>query len=162
MTGERTVATEFDLSELAPRIVQASAAVATGRLRLASPRDTLERLVNGDAEVIAQFRNELAHQIGSTLIWMDPHVIAVYQDPSSVPNKLDAPLCVIVHVENETAALRNLIPALGDALREAELDGLRPLRRMPLEAAIVDERSLRLADRGYLVVRGDVEPLVAR
>jgi len=162
MAGEQATTTRIDLAELAPRMIQASAAVATGRLRLVSPGETFRRLAEGDADVVAQFRRELAHQVSSTLIWMDPHVIAVYQDPATQPDRLDAPLRIIVHVKVETAALRNLIASIGEALREARVGGLPPLEHMSVEATIVDEHSLQVADRGYLVLQGHVEPLVAR
>lgn len=141
-----------DLVDTASNMIDAAAAVVTGRHHLDSPRDVRARLLKGDALASSYFRFELSRQIASALLTMDPHVIAVYED-QDVPESEDVapdevtfeePLRLFVEVEYETPALRAVIDALNEALSQA-IGGLLPEPpRGYIEAIVVDERNRRL------------------
>jgi hypothetical protein len=147
----RTNAT-VDLVDTAGNMIDAAAAVVTGRLHLSSPQDVRTRLLKGDTLAIAYFRYELAIQVASALLAMDPHVIAVYEE-QDVPASDDQPaedatftepLRLFVEVENKTPALQAVIDSLNEALSHA-VGGLLP--EPPhgyIEAIVVDERNSRL------------------
>lgn len=144
MTAQRRATSTLDLAEMAQRMIEAAAAVTTGQLRLSDPVEVHARLAQGDSIVISHFRHELAHQIGAALLWMDPHVVAVYEDQGYGDVSLSAPLRIIVHVDYETAALRSLVAALGEALGQVRLDAFVPPSGTLFDALIVDGRSARL------------------
>jgi hypothetical protein len=116
--------TTIDLEETSLNLVDAAVAVTTGRLRLASPRDARRRLIARDPLTVTYFRSELARQIAVTLLWIDPHVQAVYEDQDVPPGEelappdqtLAEPLRLFVEVAFQTPALAAVVTALNQAL----------------------------------------------
>ncbi|HAX23856.1 MAG TPA: hypothetical protein DEU95_13215 [Chloroflexi bacterium] len=150
MTGWSNLA--VDLVDTTSNMIDAAAAVVTGRLHLDSPRDVRARLLSGDALAISYFRFELSRQIASALLTMDPYVIAVYEE-QDVPESEDVtpveasfaePLKLFVEVACKTPVLPAVIDALNEALSQA-IGGLLPEPpRGYIEAIVVDEDNRRL------------------
>lgn len=147
-----------DLAEVAPQMVNAAVAVATGRLRLGNVTETRRRLIAGDADASMYFRFELARQVASLLLSLDSNVIAVYEE-QDVPAAEECapeqptmfePLGLIVRVELRTSALDAVVNALADALSEAIGRELTPLTHGYLDIHVVTERETRqLRPRAY-------------
>lgn len=152
---------DVDLTEAIVRAVQAAGAVVTGRLGLSSPDELYDQFRAGKSEAIAEFRSELAYQIGATLLWMDQRVKAVYADPAALNTSLAAPLRLIIHVEQESIVLRNLISAIKETLPDVEVYGQRPLLATNFEAIVLDDMELSIAGRGERSPRIDA-PLISR
>jgi hypothetical protein len=147
----RTNAT-VDLVDTAGNMIDAAAAVVTGRLHLSSPQDVRTRLLKGDTLAITYFRFELARQVGSALLAMDPRVVAVYEEQDAPTGEEMAPedasftepLRLFVEVDQKTPALSAVIDSLNEALSHA-IGGLLP--EPPhgyIEAIVIDERNSRL------------------
>lgn len=148
----------LDLVETAQSMIDAAAAVTTGRLQLTSPDEALERLAAGNAEAIACFRFELARQVASALVMMDPNVIAVFEDreqsdadrEAQPAPRLEDPLRLWVQVRYRTAALSTVIDALNQALEQA----LTRVSENPpgnlIATVIVDDDDNRLVQVGSM------------
>lgn len=139
----------LDLVETAHKMMNAAAAVTTGRLNLSSPEDALARLVDGDERAISNFRLELARQIASALLMMDPNVIAVFDGRDTlVSTALDDPLQLWVQVRHRTAALNTVIDALNQALAQAYTTISPNPPRNLVETIIIDDRDNRILNVG--------------
>ena len=146
--------TPLDLVDTTQRMIDAAAAVTTGRLHLSSPTETRFLLVEGDQLAVSYFRHELARQIAGALLMMDPNVIAVFEDrdhPESedlIPPEIAIaePLRLFVHVKCRTAALSMVIEALNQALSQAFTDLLDEPPQDLIETIIVDDRDRRLLE----------------
>lgn len=147
-----------DLADVAPQMVSAAVAVATGRLRLGNVTETRRRLIAGDADASMYFRFELSRQIASLLLSLDSNVIAVYEE-QDVPAAEECapeqptmfePIGLIVRVELRTSALDAIVNALNDALSEAIGRDLTPMAAGYLDIQVVTERDARqLRPRAY-------------
>jgi hypothetical protein len=143
--GTPTTNKPLDLVETAHKMMNAAAAVTTGRLHLSSPEDALALLAHGDEQAISNFRLELARQIASALLMMDPHVVAVFEDRDTlVSTALDEPLRLWVQVRHRTAALNTVIDALNQALGQAFAVISPDPPRDLVETIIIDERDSRI------------------
>lgn len=140
-----------DLAEIAPQMVNAAVAVATGRLRLGNVTETRRRLIAGEANASMYFRFELARQVASLLLSLDSNVVAVYEE-QDVPAAEECapeqptmfePIGLIVRVELRTSALDAIVSALNDALDEAIGRDLTCLPDGYLDIRIVTERETR-------------------
>jgi hypothetical protein len=141
-----------NLEETTLNLIDAAVAVTTGRLHLASPRDVRSRLVMGDPLTVDYFRSELARQLAVTVLWLDPHVRAVYEDQDVPPGEelapavatLAEPLRLFVEVNFRTPALDAVITALNQALSAVLGEMLPQPPGGYLAVTIVDEGNRRL------------------
>jgi hypothetical protein len=128
-----------DLMLTARSMVESALAVATGRLKAASPSDTRALVERDHHPALEYFRLELAHQIAMLMVLSDQNVVAVYLDhvgpeaeERALPGlRLADPIQLVLYVERETAALSGLVHALDRAIcgvvaswRVAECEGL--------------------------------------
>jgi hypothetical protein len=147
-----------DLADIAPHMVDAAVAVATGRLGLSVAADTRRRLIAGDADASMYFRFELARQVASLLLSLDSNVIAIYEE-QEVPEAEEVaplqptmrePISLIVRVALRTSALDAIIRAIDAALSEALQRDLAELPADYLDVRIVTDRDARrLHPRAY-------------
>jgi hypothetical protein len=143
--------TPLDLVETSQKMVDAAVAVTTGRLHLSSPDDALLRLRANDHQAVTSFRTEMARQIASALLMMDPNVTEVFEDQDysrQASLEINASLRFCIRARYQTAALHTVIDALDQALRQAYtlLTQQQPAR--VIEAIIVDDRDNRLLNVG--------------
>jgi len=137
----RTRNKPLDLVETAHKMLDAAAAVTTGRLHLASPEEAVRHLKDGDPLAVYYFRHELARQIAGALLMMDSCVVAVFEDREggrSGAYGLSDPLRLWVQVTYCTAALKTVIAALDEALGQAHEDLFGQPVSPVIKAIIVD------------------------
>lgn len=141
----------LDLIETTQKMIDAAAAVTTGRLHLSSPTETRFLLVEDDPLAVSYFRYELGRQIAGALLMMDPNVLAVFEDRDLCGHEdvsIGDPLRLFVQVTARTFALTTVIAALNQALGQAFLDLLPDAPEGLIEAIIVDDRDSRLLQIG--------------
>jgi hypothetical protein len=146
-----------DLDKIARNMVETAVAVTTGRMQMTSPLDVRDCLLAGDTPTVNQFRAELTRQIAAAMLWIDPNVIAVYEEQDALAEADGVsnqgglsdpqPIRILIEVESQTPALRAIIGALDEALCNAvgsllpePLCGVRGY----LDAILIDTRNSRL------------------
>ena len=149
--GSSTRNVPLDLIETAQAMLDASTAVTTGLLHLASPAEVVRLLSRGDQLALYYYRHELARQVASAVLMMDSRVVAVFEDRDAGAAGavgIKEPLRLWVQVTQQTAALHTVLDALNEALGEAHAVLFGEAPDDAIDTIVVDEDDDRLLRAG--------------